>query len=836
MPRQQGISVQNNFVKGLITEATALSFPENACTEASNIVFDPTGRVSRRLGFDIETSATNLTYGTADGDAYTTFIWNAVAGSGDISFLVVQSGNTLRFYNTSASTDTVSGTLHATTISTTTFLANQSDNNPALFECQFASGNGDLFVTNPACDPFYVTYDSAADSLTATEIDMSNRDFLGLEDNLGDNERPVYANVAALAAGNPNHEYNIMNQGWHQNDCLTHWDTTRADMPSNCDYVALYRNSPTDPFDPNRVTFNDPGNRLAPKGHFILNVANPDRQAAADSTAFVFSISDSSSSMIDGATGTIFTNFTLRSSAAFDGNLIHTEDTAARRDSATSGYIGKNFGTSTKSINRCIIYPCTDGNSFLDDLNFPMTITLYGKNSLPVSGTDGTVLGSTSVPSTTSTSKTIISTDPLTQWQYVWVNLVPTSSDAILVAELQFFSGSLSFERPSCVQFYAGRVFYGGISTSELANNIYFSQIITKKDQYGKCYQQNDPTSELIPDLLSDDGGVIKIPEMGTLKKLFSYQSALLAFATNGVWLISGSSGSTFKADDYVVKKISSIGITSPQSVCSIKGLPAWWGEDGIYTVTFDPNYDSFTPVSLTLQTLDRFYTAIPAINKKFAKATYDETNQIAYWIYNSGTLSIDKYRYDSVLALDGKSKAFYTWTISTGPIVRSIDYVKSAMRTSDPKLKFQINPSYDGTITFSSTQTFAEITSTTYRDWVNEGHNTDYTSYFVTGYRLDGQTQKFFQANYVFVFLDQETDSSCFMQAVFDFTTSGDSGKWSSQQQVVKSSNLNRSINFRKLKIRGKGRALQLRFEGETGKPFTIIGWSISESTNTGI
>ena len=54
MPRQQAFSIENNFSKGLLTEHTALNFPENACTETFNCTFDNLGNVSRRLGFDYE--------------------------------------------------------------------------------------------------------------------------------------------------------------------------------------------------------------------------------------------------------------------------------------------------------------------------------------------------------------------------------------------------------------------------------------------------------------------------------------------------------------------------------------------------------------------------------------------------------------------------------------------------------------------------------------------------------------------------------------------------------------------------------------------------------------
>lgn len=831
MPRQAGISLQNKFVKGLITEATALSFPEDACTEANNCVFDYTGRVSRRLGFDTEADFTSQSVTVNDRSAYSDFSWTAVAGDGDISFLVVQSDNIIRFYNTSTSAE-ISGNLHSTTIDLNTFLAANSDLDPGEEICDFASGNGDLFVANPACDPFYVTYDPTTNEFSSTAITLQYRDFAGLDDGLAVDERPT-ADVTTTVY--PNHVYNLINQGWGLTDALTQWDTARTDLPSNADYFELFRASVTDAFNDNALDAQDAGNRPAPKGHFILDVSRDNRQEVFEAEGYTNITSSDTFSQVDGSTGTIIGDFTTNTSAAFDGVLSSSTANSATKTPSASAYIGKNFGSSPKAINRIKVYSGNDAG-FISGASPNVTISLYASNSAPANGTDGTLLGTTGsfADGSSALIKTITSNDTTTEYQYVWIYILPASgTNTLVVAELIIYTSSATVERPSTTAFYAGRAFYAGIESGTLANNIYFSQIIESKDQYGYCYQKNDPTSA-IADLLPDDGGVIKIPEMGSIKKLYPYQSALLVYASNGIWLISGTSGSNFKANDYVVKRISSVGMNAPGSLISIRGLPAWWAEDGIYTVQFDPNYDSFTPTSISLSVIDRFYRDIPLFNKKFVKGTYDEVAQVAYWLYNDDDdLNEDYYKYNSILCLDARSKAFYPWDISGGPLVRGIQYIQPATREMTSKLKFLVHRNYNGS---SASQTFGEILNDNYLDWEDEGTEVDYLSSFTSGYKLDGQTQKFFQPNYVFVFLEQEENASCFVQAKFDFTVSSAEGKWSTQQQIYNSSLTNRSINFRRLKMRGKGRALQLHFESETQKPFTIIGWSIWESTNSGL
>jgi len=835
MSRKTGVSVQNKFIRGLVTEATALSFPQDACTEVDNVVFDPIGKVVRRKGFDTEANHVPAAITHTPGQTYTSYAWEAVSGDGNVSFLIVQEGAALNFYNVSTSAE-VSTNVHATSIDMTDFLVNGSENDPSDYLTQFAAGNGDLIVTNGACDPFYIDYDVSSDTFTATRITLEYRDFAGLEDGLEVDER-VTSTLAGLETSNPNHYYNLLNQGWDTSDALTAWDLARTDMPSNADYVALTRANDQDVFDEDKVDANTAGNRPAPKGHFILRVGYDDRQDVLIDDGFTFDLELDTVSLIDRTAGTIIGDFNTRTSAAFDGNLSQTQAVGAVKGSnVADAYIGKNYGAgSEKAIAKVIAYPTSDNGFMTSSSPDDLVINLYASNSLPANGTDGTLLGTADFVDGFS-ARTILSNDTTTEYRYVWIYINPddTNVGTICVSEVQFYSNSFTFERPTCSEFYAGRAFYGGINAPGLSNNIYFSQIIESESQYGRCYQKNDPTNEHIPDLLPDDGGVIKIPEMGTLKKLFAYQSALLVFASNGIWLISGSSGSNFKADDYQIKKLSSIGMNAADSLASVKGLPAWWGEDGIYTVAFDANYDSFTPQSLSLQSIDTFYRSIPNANKSYVKGTYDENEQVAYWLYNDDVdLDEDVYRYNSVLCLDAKSQAFYTWSISDGPIVRTIDYIKPADRSNDGKLKFMIHQDYTPT---TANQTFAEVLNENYLDWEEEGTEVSYDSYFITGFKLDGETQRFFQPNYVFVFLEQETDASCYMQAIYDYTTNSATGKWSRLQQVYNENLTNRGTNFRRLKVRGKGRALQLRFESESQKPFTIIGWSIWETSNSGL
>lgn len=852
MPRTQAVAVENNFTKGLITETTALKFPTDACTETFDCEFDFSGRVTRRLGIDFEEDYVLFsTAGQTTDIAFTEFSWNAVAGQGSMNFTVQQYGLLLRFYDNSSSTN-LSANRKSFTINLTSFLPSTSDRNPAIYQCAYAQGNGKLIVVNEACDPFFVEYSPTENNVTATAITLKYRDFDGLDDGLDLTTRPN-SDVPTLKLNNPEHYYNLLNQGWHIADALAQWDTALTSLPSNADTVPLYRGSATDAFDQTRVTAQSPGNTPASKGHFILEVANVDRTAAMVAEGFTGATVNSNPVLIDpslctaplhGIVNVPFNNISGFDSL-FDGD---TSKTAAEcftsLSSTNTAMIGKQWvieGVQTQ-ITKAIVYGSSN-QGFISGSNPSITLELYGKNgAAPVTTTDGTLIGTTTFTDTAdeSAGRTVTSTDTITIWDHNWIRMTTAGSLTWELAQVQFFANdaNISLERPSAVEFFAGRVWYSGIKANDLTSNIYFSQIVQNNDQYGKAYQLNDPTNETLFDLLPTDGGIVKIPEIGTVVKLFATQSSLLVFATNGVWVIGGSSGASFTATDYVVTKLSNIGTNSNLSFANIQGIPFWWAQGDIYTAQFDANYNSYKVTPVTSTTISSFISAVPEANRRYVKGVYNIDNLHAFWLFNSDPNLTDFYSYDRVLVLNTITQAFYPWTIGDGaPDVRGVTNVVVGDASASPVVKFTT------TVDITSTEqylTFSEFRQTSYKDWTDYAAFTgvpadeiDYTSYLISGYRLDGQGYKFFQPHYVFVYLEQEDNASCFMQAIFDFTSTSSTGKWSTSQQVYNSGLLDRNANHRRLKVRGKGKAMQLKFRSESGKPFTLIGWVIPETGN---
>jgi len=214
MPRQTGTSkLVNRSVRGLITEASALSFPEDASQDELNVEIMRDGSRRRRRGVDVETDSTSFAPRASDlniddddiwQSRVTSFKWEAVNGNPELGFIVVQVGPTVAFFN-AGSVPITSGWKEEYNLELDQWEADDDVIKP--YKCQFTSGNGKLFISHPRLDPIKVTYDELTDTMTFDRILVRIRDLEGLDDGLEVNERPTSLSEE--------HEYNLRNQGWY---------------------------------------------------------------------------------------------------------------------------------------------------------------------------------------------------------------------------------------------------------------------------------------------------------------------------------------------------------------------------------------------------------------------------------------------------------------------------------------------------------------------------------------------------------------------------------------------------------------------------------------------
>ena len=441
--------------------------------------------------------------------------------------------------------------------------------------------------------------------------------------------------------------------------------------------------------------------------------------------------------------------------------------------------------------------------------------------------------------------------------------------------------------RPEFVAFFSGRAWYMGVDSSSVNGHVFFSQVVTEAAKAGNCYQQSDPTGEDLSELLDNDGGVIVVPEIGTIRGTVVTERALIIFASNGVWTIGGTTNSGFKATDFEITKMgstqTSIGSIGNGTIVETEGFPVWWSETGIYTLGVDQVSGKLFPKSLTDKTIKERYQDIPALSKANAKSIYDPASKRIYFMYSNTAPSNDEYRYkyDRVMIFESEFGAFVPWSISS--ISSDSPWIFGAFNTSavaattrteqlaDGDGDLLINGSSNTVVadveTISGNDTFikflcmvpdgstgfnwtmADFNNGDFVDWETaDGTGANYSSFITSGYEMGG-TPLEKQAPLIIVFCEKtETavsagalvnPSSLFMQMRYDWTDDGDSNKWSEKKQVYRLKeefdatlrtdiDVGQTVITSKNQFNGQGRAAQFHFESENGKDFIILGWVV--------
>lgn len=438
---------------------------------------------------------------------------------------------------------------------------------------------------------------------------------------------------------------------------------------------------------------------------------------------------------------------------------------------------------------------------------------------------------------------------------------------------------SVNYEntRPKVCAFFAGRMWYAGIESTQKNGWVMFSQVATDIDRFSKCYQEGDPTSEVFSDIKDDDGGVIPIPDAGEIVELKALGSSVVVFATNGIWQIVGGDNG-FKATSYSVQKITNAGCVGPKSVVEVEDSIMYWSSNGVYLLQVDQRGNA-AATNATEMTIKTFYSDIPVRNRYYAQGTYNRSNKIVWWGYNKGVTE-ERYLKDRVLVFDVRLGSWYVYDITPGAVIpvsigitsESIqttqafdvfvgaddvlvngDIVETSIEVVDAEnQKFKVLTLVDESGNYSIT--WSEVRDSYYRDW-----GVDAPAYFITGYNMGttGPT-KAKTAEYIHAFLKAcpivldgsgvpAKEASVKMQTRWDFTDNAVPGKWSSDYETYRLlrpyfANPNSAVYtgyplvITKNKVRGRGKSLQLKWSSSPLKEMKMVGWSVSFVENTNV
>jgi hypothetical protein len=451
------------------------------------------------------------------------------------------------------------------------------------------------------------------------------------------------------------------------------------------------------------------------------------------------------------------------------------------------------------------------------------------------------------------------------------------SKDRTTASGIAGLTTEVETSRFKSVAAFAGRVFYAGLESSKNSGTIIFSRLIESTTDLGNCYQINDPTSEDISDLLDTDGGVITIPDAVNIKYLYAFGSNLYIFADNGVWSINGVDN-VFRATEYSIRLITSVGILTAESFVEVEGVPFWWSKFGIHAMAFDQSTGLAQEQNISISTIQSFWDSISQVAKQQVNAVYDRLNKKIYWAYpNTNETKANKY--NNFLILDTILQAFYPWKISdettntdyvvgfdfysgfgsdelvldvfsgvddvfsNGDDVVSSQYTDFS--TGDPALVLILRDGATGKLTMGS------FSGETYLDW----GTTNYMSFAEAGYDFKGDlfTQK--TSPYIITYMrtteegwtgnettgyDPIHPSSLLVSAYWDFKSSPASNAQQAYRYKImpvvgslSTWDYPSTVISTKLKLRGKGKSARLRFESEQGKDFILLGYGVIDARN---
>jgi len=336
----------NNFVRGLITEATALTFPESASVDEDNFVLERTGKRLRRLGVDYETNyvkkATGLTETVLAGSRQSLHRWNSPDGDTSKMIGIIRSFNKLWFINLLNVSPTTEY-LNSGNALTITGLANSDIQVTTI-------NNNVVLVSADIDDPILLTYNKTTEAVTQSTLTLKIRDVWGLDDGLADDFRPT-----TLA---DEHFYNLRNQGWSAkivstcgSDAINCTFTTLAEYPSNSDVWSYGKEADTtasstfEKYNPTIMDRAFQDNSPAGKGHYVIDALHRGASRVTESGIAALPT--------DKETGNLTTVATYAGRVFYSGISSSVENGDSRSPFYSGFIFFTQTATSTDALDKC---------------------------------------------------------------------------------------------------------------------------------------------------------------------------------------------------------------------------------------------------------------------------------------------------------------------------------------------------------------------------------------------------------------------------------------------------------------------------------------------------
>jgi hypothetical protein len=816
MPEQQTQKNHFQLNGGLNTESNEISFPDGFTTDEANYDLLLDGSRRRRKGLAVEASGVSKTVNTLNGNDVTqSFLWRNVGGDPTLSFWVHKIDHQLYF-----TTDVLSpsSAWRSDSIDLDDFSLSSGTLDQVAVD--FTSGKGELFVSSSDLKPLRITYDSVSNVFDIEELSIQVRDFTDIDDGLPINYQPADDGTPAVDEVPADHLYNLMNRGWRQGDILQ-YATDKSKYPSkNMPWHRAYRRQ-TDvsysdldgiqTFDSNKIEAEATANSSAARGSLLIRVED-------DSVGFSESLPGSTASIKSD------TSVTITNDAA--DPWVFTMDETGHTHIVT------------------------------DLIEFPTLIMHYNNTSGGV-----TFRRFDGVHEVTAVNANDFSIEVPRPSDYVSISTGPSAYwyDSVSIARSSG-TGPITVG-PKTIEFHEGRLWYAGVNDSSWADHIFFSQIAQTSYNYKRCHMEADPTDPVVNGLVDTDGGFIVVPNIGNVHKILSVRAGLLVFSDQGVWEITGGRNRQFTPDNYQVRQVTEAECSSPLSPIRIEGAVYYTGPKGIYRIS--PN--QFTGIleaeNMSLDRLQTAWNKIGATHQPWVRTVYDDARKRLLFMHGgSGNLrssgapatnaATRYYNVNFILDLRTGSWSKYEFrSTATVGVLGAFAISGADDSQSAKKVKYLVQTS-------ATAVSICDMDQTDYLDF--DGSESP-LPYMLTGWDNIGDFQRRRQAPVVTVFAkrtetgytatgngwDGDNESSSLLTAYWDWTDDSVSGKIGSQNETYRhtrgfvpsaADDVNGyPVVVTRNKVRGRGRVLQLRFDGAATKDSHLLGFTTNYKVSRG-
>lgn len=807
---------------GLNTESNEVSFPDGFTVDEGNYELLIDGSRRRRKGLQQESGGSAKTVATLDNvERSQAYLWKAVDGNPSLNYWVHKIGEVLYFHDDD---DTPSSTWLTPTVNLDSYNLGTSVANEAL---DFTTLNGDLFVSGRYLPPLKIEWTGS--NFNVTPGDIRIRDYDTIDEGTPLNYHPPSAGTpAALGDADltDDHWYNLANRGWKASDLLAYADG-ESEWPSLVQqWYRGYRRQVDasfadldgiKTFDSAKLAAEDVGLSSAPTGALYIDVFD-DTVGISDSAVDV-------SSLQSDTTPTI--------STAADPWVVTLDETS---------------------------HPWSPGDVI--QVAFYSLIE-YTKSG---GGTDTILIGPTVTVNTTPTADTWTyavdepsdwdgSTPPLhtVMWWYQTRNLTRSTGTGPLTVG------------PRAIEAHDGRMFYAGIPDGTWSDHIFFSQLANTNEKVNKCYVEADPTDPNINQIVDTDGGYIVIPDIGNVNRCLSTRNGLLVFSDQGVWEVSGNQG-FFSPLSYRVRKITDAECIAPDSPVLVDSAVMYASSNGIYAIAPNQYTGLLEATNIIEGTIQTAWNRIGPWFKPYVKFCYDGEDRKLYVLHggtgnlrslnppstyedSTTTRGKERVQYTTMLILDLRLNAWYKYEFRSAENEAIINaWVmenRDAGSSADELTRFKV--------LVKQSTTSVEISDFNQTDYLDFDGSESPTPFMLTAWDNIGDFQRRRSAPVITVYakrtetgytstgngFDPVNESSNLLTAYWDWTDDSVSGKIGSQQETYR-----RPRHFvpsatddvdgypvvvSRNKLRGRGRVLQLRFDGAATKDSHLLGFSVN-------